>query len=67
MNCVQIGVVTDGDRLKYYMANELVADVPANCLVLGGGAPIYKRETKEPAYFAESKNLKLILFQFQLI
>ena len=67
LNCVQIGVVTDGDRLKYYMANELVADVPANCLVLGGGAPIYKRETKEPAYFAESKKFKIILFQFQLI
>ena len=59
LNCVQIGVVTDGDRLKYYMANELVADVPANCLVLGGGAPIYKRETKEPAYFAESKKFRI--------
>src|ERR1035437_1020386 len=54
LNCEQIGVVTKGDRLKYYMFDELVADVPADTLVLGGGAPVYKREYKEPAYYAES-------------
>lgn len=55
LNCSQIGVVTKGDRLKYFFHGELVADVPAESLVLGGGAPIYHREYKEPAYFAESK------------
>ena len=55
LNCEQIGEVTAGDRLKYYMYDELVADVPADVLVLGGGAPIYTREYKEPAYYAESK------------
>lgn len=59
LNCEQIGEVTAGDRLKYYMYDELVADVPADVLVLGGGAPIYKREFKEPAYFAESKKFKI--------
>lgn len=59
LNCVQIGEVTDGDRLKYYMHDELVADVPAESLVLGGGAPVYKRDYKEPAYFAESKKFKI--------
>ncbi|HET6990859.1 MAG TPA: AIR synthase-related protein, partial [Bacteroidia bacterium] len=59
LNCVQIGEVTDGDRLQYYMNNELVADVPAECLVLGGGAPVYKREFKEPKYFSEAKNFKI--------
>jgi phosphoribosylformylglycinamidine synthase len=34
---------------------QLVAEVPADSLVLGGGAPVYDREYKEPAYFAESK------------
>ena len=29
LNCVCIGEVTDGDRLQYYMYEELVADVPA--------------------------------------
>lgn len=59
LNCVQIGEVTAGDRLKYYMHGELVADVPAESLVLGGGAPVYNREYKEPAYFAESKKFSI--------
>jgi phosphoribosylformylglycinamidine synthase len=59
LNCEQIGEVTAGDRLRYYMHDELVADVPAGVLVLGGGAPIYKREYKEPAYFAESKKFNI--------
>jgi len=59
LNCEQIGVVTKGGRLKYYMYEELVADVPAETLVLGGGAPIYTREYKEPAYYAESKKFKI--------
>jgi phosphoribosylformylglycinamidine synthase II len=59
LNCEQIGVVTKGGRLKYYMYEDLVADVPAETLVLGGGAPVYKREYKEPAYYAESKKFKI--------
>ncbi len=59
LNCEQIGEVTAGNRLKYYMYDELVADVPADVLVLGGGAPVYKREYKEPAYYAESKKFKI--------
>lgn len=59
LHCVQIGVVTEGTRLKYYMNGELEADVPAHDLVLGGGAPVYQREYKEPAYYAESKKFKI--------
>lgn len=59
LNCEQIGEVTAGNRLKYYMYDELVADVPAGDLVLGGGAPVYKRDYKEPAYFAESKKFNI--------
>lgn len=59
LNCEQIGEVTEGGRLKYYMNEELVADVPADVLVLGGGAPIYTREYKEPAYYAESKKFDI--------
>ncbi len=50
LHCEIIGEVTEGGRLQYYMYEELVADVPADDLVLGGGAPIYERETREPAY-----------------
>jgi phosphoribosylformylglycinamidine synthase II len=50
-----IGVVTEGNRLRYYQNGELQADVPADDLVLGGGAPVYHREYSEPAYFAEAQ------------
>ncbi|MDQ3289843.1 MAG: phosphoribosylformylglycinamidine synthase subunit PurL, partial [Bacteroidota bacterium] len=52
--CSQIGEVTDTKRLRYYLHGELVADVPAEDLVLGGGAPVYHREYREPAYFQET-------------
>lgn len=48
-----IGEVTDTARVQYYMNGELRADIPAESLVLGGGAPVYHREYREPAYFAE--------------
>src|SRR6185437_9026205 len=51
IHCVQIGEVTKDLNLKYYINNELVASVPAESLVLGGGAPVYEREYKEPKYF----------------
>jgi phosphoribosylformylglycinamidine synthase II len=59
LNCAQIAVVTDTKRLRYFVGEELVADVPADDLVLGGGAPIYHREYKEPAYYAESKKFTI--------
>lgn len=51
----EIGVVTETKRLEYFLNGELIADVPAESLVLGGGAPVYTRESKEPAYFSEAK------------
>ncbi len=59
LHCAIIGEVTDGDRLQYFMNNELVADVPAESLVLGGGAPVYEREYKEPAYYSENKKFNI--------
>lgn len=49
----QIGQVTDTGNVQFYMHGELCADIPSHSLVLGGGAPVYHREYKEPAYFAE--------------
>ena len=51
LSCEEIGVVTEGERVQYFMYDELVADVPCSDLVLGGGAPVYEREYKEPEYF----------------
>ena len=50
LECEHIGEVTDTGRLEFYHKGELVADVPADDLVLGGGAPVYDREYKRPAY-----------------
>jgi phosphoribosylformylglycinamidine synthase subunit PurL len=50
IHCAQIGEVIAEDKLKFYMHGELVADVPAESMVLGGGAPIYTREYSEPKY-----------------
>ena len=51
IHCVQIGEVTKEPMLKFYMHDELVAEVPAESMVLGGGAPVYDRAYTRPAYF----------------
>lgn len=48
-----IGTVTDTGRVRYFMNGELRADIPSQSLVLGGGAPVYHREYREPKYFQE--------------
>jgi phosphoribosylformylglycinamidine synthase subunit PurL len=49
--CVNIGEVTGDGLLKFYMNGVLEAEIPAYELVLGGGAPQYDREYREPGYF----------------
>ena len=53
--CSEIGEVTKDGLLNFYMHGELEASVPAHELVLGGGAPQYTREYKEPKYFEKIK------------
>jgi phosphoribosylformylglycinamidine synthase len=50
LSCNEIGHVTDDGLLQFYMHGNLEASIPAHELVLGGGAPQYKREYKAPAY-----------------
>jgi len=59
LHAEEIGVVTDSDRVRYFMDGELVGDVPCESLVLGGGAPQYEREYKEPAYYQEYKKFNI--------
>ncbi len=59
LNCVQIGEVTSGTQLKFYMNDELIANVPADSLVLGGGAPVYEREYSTPSYYNENKKFNI--------
>ncbi len=48
--CSEIGEVTEDGMLQFFMNGVLEAVLPADELVLGGGAPQYTREVKEPAY-----------------
>jgi phosphoribosylformylglycinamidine synthase subunit PurL len=50
-----IGEVTDGGQIEVYYEGKLTASVPAHSLVLGGGAPVYIRESREPAYLKTSR------------
>ncbi|MBP9036199.1 MAG: phosphoribosylformylglycinamidine synthase subunit PurL [Candidatus Cloacimonas sp.] len=50
LDAVQIGKVTDDKMLRVFYGEEKVAEIPAETLILGGSAPVYKRESKYPEY-----------------
>jgi len=52
--CAVIGEVTDTGLLDFYMHGELDASLPAEELVLGGGAPQYDRPYETPAYLTKT-------------
>jgi phosphoribosylformylglycinamidine synthase subunit PurL len=53
-----IGEVTDDGLLNFFIDNKLEASLPAEELVLGGGAPQYEREYKKPGYLEEIESFK---------
>jgi phosphoribosylformylglycinamidine synthase II len=59
LNCKIIGEVIEEDKLEFWMHGNLMADVPASTLVLGGGAPQYEREYREPSYYKELKSFNI--------
>jgi phosphoribosylformylglycinamidine synthase len=56
---VVIGEVVEGDRVTYKKEGIVKADIPAEHLVLGGGAPQYIRETKKPAYLEKTQTFNI--------
>jgi phosphoribosylformylglycinamidine synthase len=62
LNCEIIGEVTDDGDIHINYEGEEKAVLPAFELVLGGGAPVYIRETKEPSYIKETRK-----FDFNII
>ncbi len=50
LNAVVIGEVTGTGCVTYLRDGQLKANIPAHSLVLGGGAPVYIRETEKPEY-----------------
>ncbi len=50
LECSEIGEVTGDGMLDFYFQGERVAHIPADSLVLGGGAPVYDRSYRRPEY-----------------
>ena len=50
LNCVRVGEVTDTRNLEVIHNGKLVANIPTDELVLGGGAPQYDMPFSEPSY-----------------
>jgi len=47
----EIGEVTGDGIVRVFRFDKQVVEIPAHSLVLGGGAPVYIREFREPSYF----------------
>jgi phosphoribosylformylglycinamidine synthase len=50
LNAKRIGKVTSDGMFRVRWFGNVVCDVPADSLVLGGGAPVYVREQRRPEY-----------------
>lgn len=59
IHCEEIGVVTDTGRFEVFHGGVKEVDVPAEVLVLGGGAPVYQREWKEPESYRRNRSRDL--------
>lgn len=55
LHCEIIGEVINDDKLFINYKGKLEAEIPPFELVLGGGAPVYIREQKEPSYIKEKR------------
>ncbi len=62
LNVATIGTVTPGGSLVVHKAGQKEVEIPAESLVLGGGAPVYRREERKPDYLEE-----LHAFDFQTL
>ncbi len=58
LHCEIIGEVTNDGILHIDYQGERKADIPAYELVLGGGAPVYQRECREPEYLNKTRKFK---------
>ncbi|MBX7056736.1 MAG: phosphoribosylformylglycinamidine synthase subunit PurL [Leptospirales bacterium] len=58
LSAVEIGHVTNDGIVRLYRDGRLCAAVPADSLVLGGGAPRYVREQRRPEYLDQLRNFQ---------
>ncbi len=55
LDAVVIGRVTDDGMFHIRLEGKTLARIPAEVLVLGGKAPVYTRETREPPHIAPNR------------
>ena len=73
VQAVVIGRVTSDNQVRIFQHGQVVAEIPAESLVLGGGAPVYIREAveKKPdtpvAELVEDKNLDFSSLSLELL
>ena len=56
LHCEIVGEVTETKNIIVDYEGQNKAEIPAFELVLGGGAPVYSRESKEPSYLKEVRD-----------
>ncbi len=59
LHCTQIGVVTETKKLEIEFNDKILAEIPVDTLVLGGGAPQYELPVSVPEYFVSQNNLDI--------
>ncbi|MCI0406932.1 MAG: phosphoribosylformylglycinamidine synthase subunit PurL, partial [candidate division Zixibacteria bacterium] len=59
LNSKVIGEIVKGENLLVNNNGEKMAQIPSRTLVLGGGAPVYHRQKKRPAYLGRAQKLNL--------
>jgi phosphoribosylformylglycinamidine synthase len=55
----EIGVVTESNNMRFFNADNLIANLPSKSLVRGEDTPQYERAFKEPAYYQELKKFDI--------
>jgi len=60
---IQIGTVTNDGMLRFWHHGQCVACVPADALVVGGGAPVYEREWRTAAYLEHTQAFDQVNFE----
>ncbi|MBI5476237.1 MAG: phosphoribosylformylglycinamidine synthase subunit PurL [Ignavibacteriales bacterium] len=63
LRCETIGKVTEDGNVDIIYKNKHVAVVPAKDLVLGGGAPVYFRDSIEPSYLKQKHSFDFSTLQ----
>ena len=59
IDCTEVGIVTNTGDLEVFHEGKIVANLPTEDLVLGGGAPQYDMPTKTPNYLSEINSFNI--------